>query len=127
MQSLQYEVTPFGIKTILVNPGFFRTELLTKESTQYAEPVIEDYNERRAQQLEMWNSQNGKQSGDPTKLAQALITIANLEVPPARFIAGTDAIGIAEQAVTLFQQQINTFRELSTSLAFNEEGLENGK
>jgi len=127
MQSLQYEVAPFGIKTILVNPGFFRTELLTMESTNYAEPVIEDYNERRAQQLEMWNSQNGKQSGDPVKLAQALITIASLEVPPLRFIAGKDAIGIAEQAVTVFQQQVNAFRDLSTSLAFDENDSGNGK
>jgi NAD(P)-dependent dehydrogenase (short-subunit alcohol dehydrogenase family) len=92
MQSLQAEVEPFGINTIIVNPGFFRTELLTEESTNYAERPIEDYNERRAQQMQFWKDQNGQQSGDPAKLAQALITISSLEKPPRRFIAGADAI-----------------------------------
>ena len=46
MESLQPEVAPFGITTTIVNPGFFRTELLTQESTTYAEPSIEDYAER---------------------------------------------------------------------------------
>jgi NAD(P)-dependent dehydrogenase (short-subunit alcohol dehydrogenase family) len=42
MESLQMEVHPFGIDTIIVNPGFFRTELLTKESTNFAEYPIDD-------------------------------------------------------------------------------------
>jgi NAD(P)-dependent dehydrogenase (short-subunit alcohol dehydrogenase family) len=119
MQSLQAEVEPFGIDTIIVNPGF-RTELLTEESTNYAERSIEDYNERRAQQMQFWKSQNGQQSGDPAKLAQALITISSQEKPPRRFIAGADAIGTAEQVVAALQQQIDAFRDLSTSLAFDE-------
>jgi NAD(P)-dependent dehydrogenase (short-subunit alcohol dehydrogenase family) len=118
MQSLQAEVEPFGIDTITVNPGFFRTELLTEESTNFAQPTIADYNERRTQQLQFWKSQNGKQAGDPAKLAQALIKISNLEKPPRRFIAGEDAIGTAEQVVAQLQQQINAFRELSISLAY---------
>lgn len=120
MQSLQAEVAPFGIHTILVNPGFFRTELLTPESTIYAEASIDDYGERRAQQLQMWNAANGKQSGDPAKLAQALITIARQEEPPHRFIAGADAIATAEQKVAELQHQISAYRELSTSLAFED-------
>ncbi len=122
MQSLQAEVEPFGIDTIIVNPGFFRTELLTEESTNYAEQPIEDYNERRAQQMQFWKGQNGQQSGDPAKLAQALITISSQEKPPRRFIAGADAIGTAEQVVAALQQQIDAFRDLSTSLAFDEAG-----
>lgn len=124
MQSLQAEVEPFGIDTIIVNPGFFRTELLTEESTNYAEQPIGDYNERRAQQMQFWKGQNGQQSGDPAKLAEALITISSQEKPPRRFIAGADAIGTAEQVVAVLQQQIDAFRDLSTSLAFDEVGKE---
>src|SRR6185503_17422184 len=61
MQSLHAEVAPFGITTTTVNPGFFRTELLTEQSTNYAEPSIKDYDERRAKQLEFWKAQNGRQ------------------------------------------------------------------
>ena len=48
MESLHAEVAPFGITTTVVNPGFFRTELLTEQSTNYAPASIEDYAERRA-------------------------------------------------------------------------------
>src|SRR5437868_13389442 len=61
MESLAPEVAPFGINTTIVNPGFFRTELLTQQSTDYAAPTIADYAERRAKQIEFWRSQNGKQ------------------------------------------------------------------
>ena len=47
MESLAPEVEPFGIHATVVNPGFFRTELLTKESTNYARAV--DRGLRRAQ------------------------------------------------------------------------------
>jgi NAD(P)-dependent dehydrogenase (short-subunit alcohol dehydrogenase family) len=73
MESLHAEAAPFGITTTIVNPGFFRTELLTEQSTNYAEPSIEDYDERREKQFEFWKAQNGQQSGDPAKLARALI------------------------------------------------------
>ena len=120
MESLQAEVEPFGIQTLTVNPGFFRTELLTEESTNYAEPSIADYDERREQQLAFWNAQNGKQSGDPAKLAQALIALAGQEELPRRFIAGADSIGTAEQKIEVLQRQIDAYRDLSKSLAFDE-------
>ncbi len=120
MESLQAEVAPFGITTTIVNPGFFRTELLTQESTRYAEPSLQDYAERTAAQQEWWKAQNGQQGGDPAKLAQALVTIASEEQPPHRFIAGADAIATAEQKVNDLQEQIDAYRDLSTSLALDD-------
>jgi NAD(P)-dependent dehydrogenase (short-subunit alcohol dehydrogenase family) len=119
MESLAPEVGPFGITTTIVNPGFFRTELLTEQSTKYAEPSIADYDERRTAQLGFWKAQNGLQSGDPAKLARAMITIASQEPPPRRFIAGADAIATAEQKVADLKVQIDAHRDLSTSLAFD--------
>jgi NAD(P)-dependent dehydrogenase (short-subunit alcohol dehydrogenase family) len=119
MQSLQTEVEPFGIDTITVNPGFFRTDLLTEESTNFAERTIEDYNERRAKQMEFWRGYNGQQAGDPAKLAHALITIARQEKPPLRFIAGADAVETAEKVAATLQQQTDAYRELSSSLAYS--------
>jgi NAD(P)-dependent dehydrogenase (short-subunit alcohol dehydrogenase family) len=119
MESLAAEVAPFNIATTIVNPGFFRTELLTEQSTNYADASIADYDERRAAQLEFWKGQNGQQSGDPAKLARALITIANQDPPPRRFIAGADAVATAEQVVADLRAQIDAERGLSTSLAFD--------
>src|SRR3954466_6786855 len=120
MESLAPEIEPFGIHTTVVNSGFFRTELLTEESTNYAPASIEDYAERNTAQREFWESMNGQQSGDPAKLAQALLTITDQQPPPLRFIAGADAIAQAEQQVAQFQAEIDAFRDLSSSLALDE-------
>ena len=119
-EALQPEVAPFGINTTIVNPGFFRTELLTQESTTYAEPSIEDYADRHAERVQWYEAQNGKQAGDPAKLARALVTIASQEPPPRRFIAGTDAVAVAEQKAAELLAQADAYRDLSTSLARDE-------
>jgi NAD(P)-dependent dehydrogenase (short-subunit alcohol dehydrogenase family) len=120
MESLAPEVAPFGVHTTVVNPGFFRTELLTEESTNYAPATIEDYAERNAAMRDFYVSTNGKQPGDPAKLAQALLTIADEEQPPFRFIAGADALAQAEEKLAERQQQIDAYRELSSALALDE-------
>jgi NAD(P)-dependent dehydrogenase (short-subunit alcohol dehydrogenase family) len=119
MESLQGEVAPFGITTTIVNPGFFRTELLEPASVTYAEPSIEEY-VGSADQVKWWKAQSGQQGGDPAKLARALVTIAGATQPPRRFIAGADAIGLAEQKIADLQAQIDAYRDLSTSLAFDD-------
>jgi NAD(P)-dependent dehydrogenase (short-subunit alcohol dehydrogenase family) len=120
MESLAPEIAPFGIHATVVNPGFFRTELLTKESTSYAAPSIDEYAERSAAQREFWQGMNGQQGGDPAKLAQALLTITDQEPPPFRFIAGADAIAQAEEKLAERQQQIDAYRDLSSSLALDQ-------
>jgi NAD(P)-dependent dehydrogenase (short-subunit alcohol dehydrogenase family) len=116
MESLRPEVAPFGIHTTIVNPGFFRTELLTPESTNFAQTAIDDYDERRAAQIDWWTAQNGRQSGDPARLAQALVTVAGENPPRRRFIAGADSIGATEQKVADLQADIDVNRERFVSL-----------
>jgi NAD(P)-dependent dehydrogenase (short-subunit alcohol dehydrogenase family) len=118
MESLRYDLAPYGITTMAVEPGFFRTELLVEgASTIWPELRIDDYAERTEQTIEAWKSMNGQQGGDPAKLAQALLTLADEEQPPFRFIAGADALAQAEEKLAERQHQIDAFRELSTSLA----------
>jgi NAD(P)-dependent dehydrogenase (short-subunit alcohol dehydrogenase family) len=117
MESMHAEVEQFGITTTIVNPGFFRTELLTDESTKYADRVIDDYTEGRTQQMAFWKAANGHQPGDPAKLAKAIIKIANEEKPPLRFLGGADAVGTAEQVSATLLKEANAYRELSSSLA----------
>src|SRR5580692_506810 len=120
IESLTPEVAAFGIHTMLVEPGFFRTELLTPESTKYAEPSIDDYAERREQTVAAWNSMNGKQGGDPTKLAEALIYLAILDEPPLRFVAGADAVAAVKKKANELISQADAYRELSGNLALDE-------
>ena len=116
MESLTAELAPFGIRTMLVEPGFFRTELLTPESTKYAESSIEDYAERTKQTVTAWKSMDGQQGGDPAKLAKALVQLASQEEPPLRFAAGADAIATVEQKARNLLAQADAYRELSSNL-----------
>jgi NAD(P)-dependent dehydrogenase (short-subunit alcohol dehydrogenase family) len=119
MESLAPEIEPFGIRTTIVEPGFFRTELLQPESTTFAELSIDDYTERTAETVTAWQAMNGRQSGDPAKLATALITIAEQDEPPLRWVAGADAVATAEQKANTLLTQIDAYRDLSTSLDFD--------
>jgi NAD(P)-dependent dehydrogenase (short-subunit alcohol dehydrogenase family) len=116
IESLTPEVAPFGIRTMVVEPGFFRTELLMPESTNYAEPSIEDYAERTEQTVAVWNSMDGQQGGDPAKLANALVQLAGQD-EPLRFAAGADAITTVEQKAKDLLAQADAYRELSSNLA----------
>ena len=116
MESLAPEVAPFGIRTMLVEPGFFRTELLTPESTKYAEASIADYAERTEQTVTAWKSMNGRQGGDPAKLAEALVQLVARDEPPLRFPAGADAVTTFEDRAKLLLEQANANRQLSSNL-----------
>jgi NAD(P)-dependent dehydrogenase (short-subunit alcohol dehydrogenase family) len=120
IESLTPEVAPFGIDTMLVEPGFFRTELLTPESATYAEPSIDDYAERTAQTVADWNGMNGQQAGDPAKLAAALVTLAVEENPPRRWVAGADAVATVEQKAQTLLVEVDAYRQLSSHLAHDD-------
>jgi len=120
MESLTPEISPFGIRTMLVEPGFFRTDLLTRDSTTYAEPAIDDYAERTKETVAAWKSMDGKQGGDPAKLARALVELAGLEIRPARFAAGVDAIQTFEAKAKDLLAQADAHRALSSSLSHDD-------
>ena len=122
MESLAPELAPFGIRTMLVEPGFFRTELLTAGSTTFAEPNIDDYAERTRETVAAWSSMSGKQGGDPAKLADAIVRLAALEEPPARFAAGADAVQTFKAKANALLAQAGAHRGLSTSLAHDDRG-----
>jgi NAD(P)-dependent dehydrogenase (short-subunit alcohol dehydrogenase family) len=120
MEALTTEIAPFGIKTMLVEPGFFRTELLSAQSTNYAEPSIDDYAERTRATVAGWQSMDGKQGGDPAKLADALVQLVALDEPPRRFAAGADAVELFETKARTLLDQVNAHRDLSSSLALDD-------
>jgi NAD(P)-dependent dehydrogenase (short-subunit alcohol dehydrogenase family) len=118
MESLAPEIAPFGIHTMLVEPGFFRTELLSNNSTTYAKPAIDDYAKKTREIIAAWSSMDGKQGGDPAKLADALVHLAGLKEPPLRFAAGADAVQTFQSKANALLTQANAYRELSSSLAY---------
>ena len=117
MEALQHDLEPFGIATTIVEPGFFRTELLVEgASTVWADLSIDDYAERTKATIAGWRSMNGQQGGDPAKLAAALVTIAGLDEKPLRWMAGADSVASAEGKAQELLAQADFRRDLSTNL-----------
>jgi NAD(P)-dependent dehydrogenase (short-subunit alcohol dehydrogenase family) len=119
MESLRPEVAPYGISTTIVEPGFFRTELLEPASTTWPALSIDDYASRTAETIPAWESMNGKQPGDPAKLARALVTLLDAQAPPERWVAGADAVQAVTQKADLLRTQANADPELSTTLEYD--------
>ena len=117
MESLRFDLEPLGISTTVVEPGFFRTELLVEgASSIWPELSIDDYAERTAETIQGWKSMNGTQGGDPAKLAEALVQIVALEQPPLRWIAGADAVAAVEHKAHELLAQADAHRDLSSGL-----------
>lgn len=118
MESLQFDVEPYGIGTMIVEPGFFRTELLVEgASSVWPELSIDDYDARTGETVEAWKSMNGAQGGDPVKLAAALVALVDSPLPPRRWVAGADAVSVVEQKAHQLLDQVEAHRGLSSSLA----------
>src|SRR4051794_11473249 len=120
MESLTPEVAPYGVRAMLVEPGFFRTDLLTPESTSYAQPTIDDYIERTKQTVTAWNGMNGQQGGDPAKLAAALVRLVGSDEPPLRWAAGADAVAALDDKAQTLIKQADAHRQLSPPLAHDD-------
>src|SRR5437773_520932 len=112
--SVATEVERFGIKITLVEPGFFRTDLLDARNVRWPSNAIEDY-AAEGNVKETWSAYNGTQQGDPAKLGEALVKIAGMENPPKQFYAGSDALAVARPALEARLQEIKDHEELSKS------------
>jgi NAD(P)-dependent dehydrogenase (short-subunit alcohol dehydrogenase family) len=108
------EVEQFGIKITVVEPGFFRTELLDPQNVRWGKNTIEDYAGEGSAEA-MWSPYDGKQQGDPLKLGEALVKIAGMENPPKLFAAGSDALAAIIPAIEERLKDTRANEELSKS------------
>ncbi|GLK49702.1 short-chain dehydrogenase/reductase [Brevundimonas intermedia] len=124
-ESIAQEVSPFGVHVTIVEPGFFRTDFLDASSVVYAANPIADYAQASAAIREFYDARSHNQAGDPVKLGQALVTLANAENPPVRWAAGTDAVGMIEGKIAGLTTELEAWRDLSQStdgdFSFREE------
>lgn len=120
MESLRYDIEPFGISTTIVDPGLFRTGLLAAPSTTWPQMSIDDYTPRTAAMISAWQCKNGNQPGDPAKLATSLVRIAESTEPPLRWIVGDDALATAEAKARDLLAQVEASRTSGSGLTFTD-------
>ena len=118
-EALAQEVASFGILVTLVEPGVFRTDFMDASSIRYGSLALADYAEATAGFRAFTDSMNGKQEGDPKKLAAAIIELAASPQPPLHFAAGSDAVEVIGKKLDAARADLEAWRSLSTSLAVN--------
>jgi NAD(P)-dependent dehydrogenase (short-subunit alcohol dehydrogenase family) len=114
-ESLALEVSGFGIKVTIVEPGFIRTDFLDKTSIRYGMKTVDDYAARSAEIRAYFAEHNHRQAGDPARLAMALVALAADANPPLRFMAGSDAIEMATGKLKAVSEEIAKWHQLSIS------------
>lgn len=114
--SLAGEVRDFGIHVSVVAPGFIRTDFLDTNSLKNSASSVPDYAEASEQIRQTFGQYNHQQPGDPARLAQALLALADLPHPPLRFSAGSDALQMTEARLTDAQAELDAHRALSASV-----------
>ena len=112
--SLALEVAPLGIKVTAVEPGFFRTEFLDPSSVRYGATAIDDYAALGSVE-QAYGAYKGRQLGDPAKLAAAVVELAGMASPPRQFLAGSDALAMANTALDARRTEMAAFEALTVS------------
>ena len=112
-EALAAEVAPFGISVTIIEPGPFRTDFLTQESLRFGGTAVADYDERRSRIQASFETRNGKQPGDPAKLAEAIVRLASEAKPPMRFIGGKFALDIMDKKLAAVRTDVENWRAVS--------------
>ena len=108
------EVAQFGIKITVVEPGFFRTDLLAPSNVRWTGGAVDDYAAEGSPEA-MWSPYDGVQPGDPGKLGEALVRLSGLETPPRVFVAGGDALTAITPALEARLESMRAHAALSRS------------
>lgn len=122
MEGINFEVTQFGIKCMIVEPGAFRTDFF-KEGTSFvfSDLKIKDYDEMRARLYKHFTKWDGKQDGNPEKFAIALMKGINADEPPFRLLISKSAVPAVDAYYTARYAEFKKWEEVSLDTAFDDE------
>src|ERR687892_508699 len=90
-ETLRDEVAPFGVHTLIVEPGAFRTGLFRRDAA-YESAEMPEYAETVGPPRDYVRSNHGQQPGDPVKAARAILAAVDAEEPPLRLVLCAAAI-----------------------------------
>jgi NAD(P)-dependent dehydrogenase (short-subunit alcohol dehydrogenase family) len=115
-ETLRDEVAPFGIHTLIVEPGAFRTGLFRADAA-YMSDEMPEYEETVGPTREYVRGGHGEQQGDPAKAAAAIMTALDADEPPLRLVLGADAIGNITQHLDGVRAELSRWEQVGRDTA----------
>jgi NAD(P)-dependent dehydrogenase (short-subunit alcohol dehydrogenase family) len=119
-ETLRDEVAPFGIHTLIVEPGAFRTGLF-RPGAAYQSAEMPEYANTVGPTRAYIRDNDGTQPGDPAKAAQAILAALDAEEPPLRLVLGADAIGNIERRLRAVADELDAWRSLGEATAVGDD------
>jgi NAD(P)-dependent dehydrogenase (short-subunit alcohol dehydrogenase family) len=117
--SLAMEVAPFGVKICTLEPGGIRTNW-ARRAGQNMPDLLPDYEVSVGSMLKMLRRLEGRSEGDPRKIADVIVRLANSEEVPVRLILGVDAEERVQQAEAARKSEAEKWRHLTVSTVFED-------
>ncbi|HZA79373.1 MAG TPA: oxidoreductase [Acidimicrobiales bacterium] len=119
-ETLRDEVAPFGIHTLIVEPGAFRTGLF-RPGAAYESAEMPEYADTVGPTRAYVRDNNGTQPGDPVKAARAILAAVDAEEPPLRLVLGADAIGNIERRLRAVGDELDAWRSVGEATAVGDD------
>ena len=115
-QTLQEEVEPFGIRTLIVEPGAFRTGLF-RRGAAYESAEMPEYADVVGPTRAYVREGDGQQPGDPVKAAEAIVAALDADDPPLRLVLGADAIGNIRRRLESLTAELTRWEDVGAATA----------
>ncbi|OBF41005.1 short-chain dehydrogenase/reductase [Mycobacterium sp. ACS1612] len=115
---LANEVSAFGVKVIIVEPGGFRTDWMGSSMTMH-DPGP-DYRDALEFMHELRRNLNGNEPGDPARAARIIIDVVETPEPPRRLLLGSDAVELALASGAQRDEEARKWAAVSRSADFPE-------
>ena len=119
-ETLQEEVAPFGIRTLIVEPGAFRTGLF-RRGAAYTSAEMEEYAETVGPTRAYVRDDHLKQPGDPARAAEAILAALDTDDPPLRLVLGADAIGNIRARLDRLSTELDRWERVGRATAIDAE------
>ncbi len=119
-ETLRDEVAGFGIRTLIVEPGAFRTGLF-RPGAAYESKAMPEYTDTVGPTRAYIRGNDGLQPGDPAKAAQAILAALDADEPPLRLVLGADAIANIEGRLERVSSELAAWRSVGEATAVDEQ------
>jgi short-subunit dehydrogenase len=116
-EALAQEVAPLGIKLTIIEPGPFRTEFLGRSGVP-AKKHIAGYEVSSGKMRAYFDTQNGKQPGDPEKAAAAMLAVVDAANPPLRLLLGASTLSRLQGKLDAWKKEVEEWRETTVGADF---------